>query len=152
MITVRIQTEPFNLMEEEWLIRRDSQDIGALTLFQGLVRGGDRQTPLTQLYIEHYPGVTEHEILRIVRQAKQRWTIDSCCVIHRVGTLRVAEPIVLIIATAAHRREAFLAAEYIMDYLKTEAPFWKKEFFSDASEQWVTAKATDGEQKAQWQL
>lgn len=151
MISISIQTSPFNLVDEEAAIRNSSEDVGALVIFQGMVRGKDQQIPLSHLFLEHYPQVTEQEITRIINEAKLRWQFASCRVIHRVGKLLVGEPIVLVIVTATHRKQAFLAAEFIMDYLKTEAPFWKKEYFIDNSEQWVIAKITDEEQKMRWQ-
>lgn len=151
MFSVSIQTAPFSLAEEEQAIRTSSGDVGALVAFQGMVRGKDQQKELSHLYLEHYPQVTEQEIHRILDIASQRWQIDNCRVIHRVGKLAVAEPIVLVIVSASHRKEAFSAAEFIMDYLKTEAPFWKKECFCDGTEQWVAAKKTDADQKARWQ-
>lgn len=151
MFSVSIQTTSFNFAEEEQAIRTSSGDVGALVAFQGMVRGKDQQKKLSHLYLEHYPQVTEQEIHRIIQAASHRWQIDNCKVIHRVGKLTVNEPIVLVIVTAGHRKEAFLATEFIMDYLKTEAPFWKKECFCDGTEQWVAAKITDADQKARWQ-
>lgn len=153
MISVQIQTAPFSLSDEEQKIRNIQADSGALVAFQGMVRGKDHaEKELTKLYLEHYPTVTENEIERIIHIAMKKWNITGCRVIHRVGDLKVGEPIVLVIVTAGHRKEAFLACEFIMDYLKTEAPFWKKECFTDGSEQWVEAKHSDNEAKQRWGL
>lgn len=151
MFSISIQTQPFNLADEENAVRNSSQNIGALVIFQGMVRGNDQYIPLSYLHIEHFPKVTESEIARIIEQAKLQWQIINCRVIHRIGDLLVGDPIVLVIVTAKHRKQAFLAAEFIMDFLKTEAPFWKKEYFIDKSSQWVTAKISDKEQKMRWQ-
>lgn len=102
------------------------------------------------LFLEHYPGVTEQEIERIMRQAHERWPFSAMKVIHRVGHLGLHEPIVLVLVFAEHRAQAFAAAEYVMDYLKTQAPFWKKEVFSDESTAWVEAKDSDTQAAERW--
>ena len=150
LFQVRIQTESFCLAEEEQKLQAAAYDCGALVSFKGMVRGKDQQQPLSYLFLEHFPGVTENEIEHIIHLAAERWHMASCLVIHRVGNLLVGEPIVLVMVAARHRKEAFHAAEFIMDYLKTEAPFWKKEFFSDGNAQWVQAKATDTRHKERW--
>ena len=114
------------------------------------MRDRDTTTPLAHLYLEHFPEVTEQEIARIVAQANERWHITACTVIHRVGLLAADEQIVLVLVASEHRQAAFAAAEYIMDYLKTEAPFWKQERFIDGREHWVEAKASDAQAAAQW--
>ena len=149
-ISISIQTHLFSIAEEEALLRAQQTDCGALIAFQGMVRGNDHQKALSHLYLEHYPLVTEQEIQRIIQFATERWPITACRVIHRVGNLPVGEPVVLVIVMATHRKEAFKAAEYVMDFLKTEAPFWKKACFVDGSEQWVAAKTSDAAAKAQW--
>ncbi|MFD1260481.1 molybdenum cofactor biosynthesis protein MoaE [Entomomonas asaccharolytica] len=150
MISVSIQTEPFNSLQEESRLQTTASDCGAMVSFKGMVRGHDQQQPLSHLYLEHFPQVTEQEIERIIKSAQARWHFSSCLVIHRVGKLTVGEDIVLVMVAAKHRKEAFHAAEFIMDYLKTEAPFWKKEFFLDGTSQWVTAKESDTKEKQQW--
>lgn len=150
MCFVRIQTEPFNSADEEQKLQAIADDCGALVSFKGMVRGNDQPQPLSHLYLEYYPTVTEQEIQRIIQLAKERWHFSACQVIHRVGNLYVGEDIVLVIVAAKHRKQAFHAAEFIMDYLKTEAPFWKKEYFQDGSSHWVAAKQSDTEQKQQW--
>ncbi len=150
-IHVTVQTANFDLQKESDLIAEASGDAGALVLFQGMVREFDQETPLEMMTLEHFPGLTEKEIERIIIEAKQRWDIAGCRVIHRVGELRADDPIVLLIVTAKHRLHAFLAAEFIMDYLKTEAPFWKKETLKDGQSYWVAAKQTDQEILTRWQ-
>lgn len=150
-IHVTVQTANFDLQKESDLITEASGDAGALVLFQGMVREFDQETPLEMMTLEHFPGLTEKEIERIIIEAKQRWDIAGCRVVHRVGELRADDPIVLLIVTAKHRLHAFLAAEFIMDYLKTEAPFWKKETLKDGQSYWVAAKQTDQEILTRWQ-
>ena len=150
-IHVTVQTDCFDLQKESDLITAASGDAGALVLFQGMVREFDQATPLERMTLEHFPGLTEKEIERIIVEAKQRWDIAGCRVIHRVGDLHADDPIVLLIVTAKHRLNAFLAAEFIMDYLKTEAPFWKKETLKDGQSYWVAAKQTDQEILTRWQ-
>ena len=106
---------------------------------------------MARLFLEHYPEVTENEITRIVETAAQRWPLNACTVVHRVGSLAADDQIVLVLAASEHRKAAFAAAEFIMDYLKTEAPFWKKEIFSDGLERWVEAKQSDAEAVSQWE-
>lgn len=150
MISVTIQTEPFDTAKEEAKLQTAASDAGALVMFKGMVRGKDQQQELSHLYLEHYPQVTEQEIQRIIQQAVTRWQIADCIVIHRIGELAVGDSIVLVIVTAKHRKEAFHAAEFIMDYLKTEAPFWKKEYFKDGVSKWVEAKESDNKHKQRW--
>lgn len=150
-IDVTIQMNPFELQTESDSLFEKSGDAGALVLFQGMVREFDQSVELEKMELEHFPGVTEKEIIRIIHEAKKTWDITGCRVIHRVGTLYADEPIVLLIVTAKHRLQAFLAAEFIMDYLKTEAPFWKKEFLKDGRNYWVEAKKSDQEILARWQ-
>lgn len=148
---IRIQTEDFDLQTEYRALLAQSGNIGAVVCFTGLVRDRDTATPLAHLFLEHYPEVTENEIARIVAAAAERWPLAACTVIHRVGMLPPDGQIVLVLAASAHRKAAFAAAEFIMDYLKTEAPFWKKEIFSDGLERWVEAKQSDQHAAAQWE-
>lgn len=153
MGSVRIQQKVFDSAHEERLLRTKFPDDGALVTFKGYVRGQDQKgRPLKKLYLEYYPVVTEKEIERIVKKAERRWLISGCTVIHRVGELKAGEPIILVLASARHRTDAFHAVDFIMDYLKAEAPFWKKEYLEDGSGQWVEAKQSDIEQKARWEL
>lgn len=150
-IDVTIQTEAFDLQKESDLLTASSHDAGALVLFQGMVREFDQETSLEKMVLEHFPGLTEKEIERIIRTAKEHWDIQGCRVIHRVGELQADDPIVLLIVTAKHRLHAFLAAEYIMDYLKTEAPFWKKEYLQNGTNYWVDVKQSDTKILERWQ-
>lgn len=145
-----VQEADFSLQDEYAALLQQGQNIGAVVSFTGLVRDRDTATPLAHLYLEHFPEVTEQEIARIVAQANERWRITACTVIHRVGLLATDEQIVLVLVASEHRQAAFAAAEYIMDYLKTEAPFWKQERFIDGREHWVEAKASDAQAAAKW--
>ena len=145
-----VQEADFSLQDEYTALLQQGQNIGAVVSFTGLVRDRDTATPLAHLYLEHFPEVTEQEIARIVAQANERWHITACTVIHRVGLLAADEQIVLVLVASEHRQAAFAAAEYIMDYLKTEAPFWKQERFIDGREHWVEAKASDAQAAAKW--
>ncbi|CAI3943839.1 molybdenum cofactor biosynthesis protein MoaE [Commensalibacter papalotli (ex Botero et al. 2024)] len=152
MFWIKIQESPFDaeipVLDQQIQIN----NCGAIVSFKGIVRGYDEQEPLSHLYLEHFPGVTEQEIERILQQAKEYWAIESAIVIHRVGRLNIGESIVLVMVAASHRKAAFEASQFIMDYLKTEAPFWKKEFFQNETSRWVKAKESDIEQKKRWQL
>lgn len=150
-IHVAVQTETFELEKESQALLECSGDAGAMVLFQGMVREFDQSVQLEKMVLEHFPGVTEKEISRIILAAQAKWDIAGCRVIHRVGELSADDPIVLLIVTAKHRLHAFLAAEFIMDYLKTEAPFWKKEFLQDGRNYWVDAKQSDQAILARWQ-
>lgn len=150
-IYVAVQTEQFDLQVESDALIAQSGDAGALVLFQGMVREFDQSVQLDKMVLEHFPGVTEKEITRIILEAKKQWDIAGCRVIHRVGALFADDPIVLLLVTAKHRLHAFLAAEFIMDYLKTEAPFWKKEFLKDGQNYWVDAKQSDQDILTRWQ-
>lgn len=148
LFSVKIQTQPFS--QEEFRKKIHIFNCGAIVSFTGIVRGFDEKEPLDYLYLEHFPSVTEQEIERIIHLAKKRWDIQGCQVIHRVGNLRVGEEIVLVLTAASHRKAAFEAAEFIMDYLKSEAPFWKKEFFRNGQSRWVRAKSYDLKEKERW--
>lgn len=148
-MTVRVQTEDFDVGFEIKQLRGARQDIGAVVSFLGLVRDINDGDNVTKLTLEHYPGMTEKALSAIEMQAKSRWDIVDTLVIHRVGTLQPTDQIVLVIVSSAHRGEAFKACEFIMDYLKTEAPFWKKEVTKDG-ERWVDAKLTDEDARSRW--
>jgi molybdopterin synthase catalytic subunit len=145
---VRVQQQDFDLSAVNRELCGGRSDVGAITSFIGLVRDlpGNR---LQQMTLEHYPGMTEKSLSRIVDTAQQRWEILDCAVIHRVGDLKPADQIVLVSVISAHRKAAFAACEFIMDYLKTEAPFWKKEINEEGSE-WVAAKDSDGKERDKW--
>lgn len=147
--TLSVQHAPFDAGAE---ITRLSGDptVGALASFVGIVRDyGDKQN-VAALELEHYPGMTEKALWAILEQARQRWPLSGARVIHRVGRLELGEPIVLVVTAAGHRRDAFAACEFLMDYLKTRAPFWKKEITRDGVAHWVDAKASDDSAAARW--
>jgi molybdopterin synthase catalytic subunit len=146
MNTIRIQTEPFDLRTECEALAKSSAGIGALVTFTGQVRddGG-----LIALTLEHYPGMTEREIARHVEEAHARWPLLGATVVHRVGRLLPGDGVVFVGVASAHRKAAFAAAEFLMDYLKTRAPLWKKEERT-AGTQWVEAKYTDDAAAARW--
>ena len=149
MARVRVQTEPFDAEAETRALTHARADIGAVVSFVGLCR--DEGGTLDALELEHYPGMAEEEIARVAAEAEARWPLMGLAAIHRYGAIRPGEPIVLVIACAAHRGEAFAAAEYLMDFLKTRAPFWKKERRRDGRDgEWVDAREADDAALAKW--
>ncbi len=147
--TVRIQREPFDAAAEAAKLTRGRTDIGAVVTFTGICRGEDTGKPVLAMTLDHYPGMAEAEIARHVETAERRWPLLGVTIIHRVGRLVPAEPIVLVVAAATHRQDAFAAAEFLMDYLKTRAPFWKKVESADGSA-WADAKSSDDNSAARW--
>ena len=146
---VRIQREDFDVAAEIAGLTRGRADIGAVVTFSGLCR--DEQGALSALELEHYPGMAEAEIGRIAREAVERWPVTGLTAIHRFGRIRPGENIVLVVAASAHRQAAFEAANFLMDYLKSRAPFWKKEHLADGSEGgWVEAKEADDHAADRW--
>jgi molybdopterin synthase catalytic subunit len=150
-MTVRIQTADFDVGAEIAALRRGNAKVGAVASFIGIVRDVNEGDAVKELALEHYPGMTEKAIEEIIGQARARWDVYEALVIHRVGTLRPSDQIVLVVVTGAHRGEAFAACEYIMDYLKTRAPFWKKEETGKGA-RWVEARATDDIAAERWRL
>ena len=146
---VRIQQDDFDVAREIAALRAGDARVGAVAAFVGLVRDVNDATEVKTLTLEHYPGMTEKALAHIVDEAKSRWSVYDALVIHRVGALKPTDQIVLVVVTGAHRGEAFAACEFIMDYLKTRAPFWKKEA-TPAGERWVEARASDDEKAARW--
>ena len=147
--TVRVQSEDFSVEEEVRLLSKGRRGVGAVVAFAGLCR--DEDGMLAALELEHYPGMAEAEITRIAQEAAARWPITGVTAIHRVGKIKPGENIVLVITASPHRQAAFEAASFLMDFLKTDAPFWKKEHRTDGSaDEWVSAKETDGAAKARW--
>ena len=141
-MTVRVQAEDFDISKEIALLRKDNPGIGAIASFIGVVRDlneGDRVTGMT---LEHYPGMTEKSVEDIITQARARWQVMDALVIHRIGALKPLDQIVLVVVSSAHRGDAFAACEFIMDFLKTRAPFWKKEQTGSGA-RWVDARAAD---------
>jgi molybdopterin synthase catalytic subunit len=150
---VRVQIEDFDLTREVAELRvaqgARAAQIGAIATFIGTVRDRNDGAGVASMTLEHYPGMTERALEGIVVQARKRWDIFDALVIHRVGTLHPQDQIVLVVTIGAHRGEAFAACEFIMDYLKTQAPFWKKEQ-TPAGERWVEARASDDTAAAKW--
>ncbi len=144
-LRIAVQTQDFDLNAEVALLAGGG-DTGAVASFTGHVRA---EEGLTSLTLEHYPGMTEAQIARMAQDASTRWALTGITVIHRVGTLLPGEVIVLVAAASAHRAEAFAACEYLMDYLKTQAPFWKEEARDDIT-RWVDARTSDDEAAARW--
>ena len=148
--TIRIQSEPFDLKAETARLTEDSRDIGAIVTFTGLCRAEDER--LAALELEHYPGMAEAELERVAALTAERFPLEGLTVIHRTGLIRPGEEIVAVIAASRHRKAAFEAADFLMDYLKTSAPFWKKEHLSNGSAgDWVAPKASDDEAAERWQ-
>jgi len=147
--TVRLQREPFDAAAEAAKLTRGRSDVGALVAFTGICRGSENGEPIAALTLEHYPGMAEAEIERHVQEACERWPLLGITVIHRYGRIAPGEDIVLVITTSSHREAAFAAAEFLMDYLKTRAPFWKQ-VEKTGSKSWVDAKATDDAAAERW--
>lgn len=148
-MTIRVQQEDFDLGAELLALRVGNPKIGAIASFLGLVRDMNEGDAVAGMSLEHYPGMTEKALERIVEQAKTRWNIFDALVIHRVGDLKPTDQIVMVAVTGAHRGEAFAACEFIMDYLKTEAPFWKREQ-TPSGARWVDARESDEQAKERW--
>lgn len=147
---IRVGPEDFDLSEETAAIAGDNPRAGAVVSFVGLVRESNDGSSVSTLTLEHYPGMTERALEKIVEEARSRWKIEDVTVIHRVGPLVVGDRIVLTLVSSAHRREAFEACAFIMDWLKTEAPFWKRETTPEG-ERWVEARESDEAAKARWE-
>lgn len=149
-MTVRVQEADFDVGAELAALRAGDARVGALASFLGLVRDLSDGASVSEMTLEHYPGMTEKALEEIVAEARGRWELYDALVIHRVGPLKPCEQIVLVAVTSAHRGEAFAACEFIMDYLKTRAPFWKREATPDGG-RWVDARETDDSAAARWQ-
>ena len=150
-MSVRVQTHAFDLNSEVEHLTAGRTDIGAIVTFTGTVRGHANGRALATMTLEHYPGMTEVELGRVEAEANARWPLQGTTIIHRVGELKPGEAIVLVIAASPHRHAAFEAASFVMDYLKTRAPFWKKEVAIDGTGGWVDARETDEAALARWQ-
>lgn len=149
-MNISVQTDPFDLGQEIETLRQGRTDIGAVASFVGLARDINEGSGVTAITLEHYPGMTEKALADLVDEAQARWALLATTVIHRVGTLLPGDPIVLVAVASRHRGEAFAACEYLMDALKTRAPFWKKETTS-GGERWVEARASDAAAAARWE-
>jgi molybdopterin synthase catalytic subunit len=148
-VPVRVQTEDFDVGREIEKLAAGDARAGAVAAFVGLVRDLNEATEVRTLTLEHYPGMTEKALSQIVEEARSRWNIHDALIVHRVGRLEPGDRIVLAAVSGAHRGEAFAACEFIMDYLKTRAPFWKKEQ-TPSGERWVEARASDEEKASRW--
>jgi molybdopterin synthase catalytic subunit len=146
---VRVQTGDFDIGAEIAAMRRGNPKVGAVASFIGVVRDLNEGDRVAEMTLEHYPGMTEKALEKIVTEARSRWRIYDALVIHRVGTLKPGDQIVLVVVTGAHRGEAFEACEFLMDYLKTRAPFWKKETTPEGSH-WVEARESDDVAADRW--
>ena len=148
---VRVQTEDFDAGREIAELRRGNPAIGAIASFIGVVRDVNDGEIVAEMTLEHYPGMTEKSIVEIIDQAKSRWKMFDALVVHRIGRLSPLDQIVLVVVTGAHRGDAFAACEFIMDYLKTRAPFWKKEQTADGA-RWVESRESDDLAAERWRL
>jgi molybdopterin synthase catalytic subunit len=149
MIRVCVQAEDFDTGAEVSRLALGGDGVGAVVSFVGVVRGESGGEPLLSLQLEHYPGMTERELSRIAREATGRWQLSAVTIIHRVGVLRPKDQIVLVVTASAHRQAAFDGCSFVMDYLKTQAPFWKKETRA-SGEYWIEARSSDDEAAARW--
>ena len=160
-IHIHVQSEAFDLSDEIHQLQnsfnQQGQEVGAISSFTGQVRSAeedqsavDKSGKLLALSIEHYPGMTEKSLLETCQLANKRWPFKACRVLHRVGYLTVGQPIVLVLVAASHREQAMKACEFIIDHLKTAAPFWKKAIFENTAE-WVEAKSSDQLAIKRWQ-
>jgi molybdopterin synthase catalytic subunit len=146
----RVQAEDFDLGREVRALTEGRTDIGAIVTFTGTVRGEAKGRPIVSMTLEHYPGMTEAELERVEAEAHARWPLDQSLIVHRYGELRPGDNIVLVVTASRHRQAAFEAAEFLMDFLKSRAPFWKKETTADGSGHWVDAREADDAALARW--
>lgn len=150
MISISVQREDFDVGEEYQRLKADCQTVGGIALFTGLVRD-ITGNPLTSLQLEHYPGMTEKSLQATAEEALQRWPVADIRIVHRIGELKPGDQIVLVAVSGEHRAAVFSACEFIMDVLKTSAPFWKKEVHRDGKGHWVEAKTSDQQRARRWQ-
>ena len=148
-MSVRVHEQDFDVSVELAAMRRGNPKIGAIASFVGVVRDINEGSSVATMTLEHYPGMTEKAITEIIDQARGRWEVLDALVIHRVGTLKPTDQIVLVIVASTHRGDAFAACEFIMDFLKTQAPFWKKEITPNGA-RWVDARVTDSRAAERW--
>jgi molybdopterin synthase catalytic subunit len=150
-VSVRVQADDFDLGAEVRSLTGGRTDIGAVVTFTGTVRDTGMTGPISSMTLEHYPGMTENELSAVEAEALSRWPLQASLIIHRYGPLKPGENIVLVVTASAHRHAAFEAAMYLMDYLKSRAPFWKKEAAPDGSGRWVDARECDLGALQRWQ-
>jgi len=148
--TIRLQQEPFDATAEARALTHGRTDIGAVVTFAGICRGDENGEPIAGLTLEHYPGMAEAEIARHIEAAERRWSLLGVTVIHRFGRIAPGEDIVLVVTASSHRQDAFAAAEFLMDYLKTRAPFWKRVERAASGGSWVDAKTSDDAAADRW--
>lgn len=148
-MAVRIQFEDFDVAAEMDKVRRANPQTGAVVSFLGQVRDLNQGSEISSMFLEHYPGMTEKSLESLIKSARERWNIHEVTIIHRVGNLSPLDQIVLVVVASMHREDAFRACEFIMDFLKTEAPFWKREV-TPSGERWVEAKQSDEIAKQKW--
>jgi molybdopterin synthase catalytic subunit len=149
-LSVRVQREDFDVGAEVRRLTAGRTDIGAIVTFTGTVRNENDGTGIAGMTLEHYPGMTESELARVEAEAAVRWPLQASLIVHRVGALAPGDNIVLVVTASAHREAAFAAAEFLMDYLKTSAPFWKKELSPDGTACWVEARQSDERAAERW--
>jgi len=147
--TIRIQEADFDIAQEIAALTKGRSDVGAVVTFSGICRGSENGEPIAALTLEHYPGMAEAEIKRHTDEAMSRWPLTGLTVVHRVGRITPGENIVLVLAASAHRQAAFQAAEFLMDYLKANAPFWKREESAKGTS-WIAAREHDDDAAARW--
>lgn len=147
MARIAVQEAPFDVNAETALLTQGRTDIGAVASFAGLCRADDG---LAAMVLEHYPGMTERALAKIAAEAEARWPLTGCTIIHRVGRLPPGEPIVLVLTASAHRQAALEACAFLMDWLKTKAPFWKREEFTEGHARWVEARSEDDAAASKW--
>ena len=150
-VEVRVQAEPLDALTETAPVFAGNSAVGGVVSFIGLMRDLNQGDRIAAMTLEHYPGMTERALADIVEQAGARWELEAVRLIHRVGEVRPQDPIVLVAVASAHRGEAFRACEFIIDYLKTRAPFWKREQTVDGESRWVEARASDDEAAGAWE-
>ncbi len=150
MATIRVQSEPFDVGAEMGALTAGRTDIGGIGCFVGTVRATAGGCAITAMTLEHYSGMTERAMAGIAAEAERRWELLGCTLIHRVGRLGPGAPIVLVLAASSHRAAALEATAFLIDWLKTSAPFWKKETFADGGEAWVAARDEDDAAAARW--
>ena len=151
-MSVRVTTADFEIGAEIARLRAGRTDIGAVVAFTGVMRADNEDRAIAGMTLEHYPGMTESELERVEAEAHRRWQLQASLIVHRVGALEPGDNIVLVVTAARHRQAAFSAAEFLMDYLKTSAPFWKKEIGRDGGAAWVEARASDERAAGRWRL
>ena len=147
---IKIQKEDFDLTTEIAALRAGHKNIGAVVSFVGTVRDINEGDEVSVLELEHYPGMTEKALEKIRLEAHERWQLESSLIIHRIGKMNPTDQIVLVAVSSRHRENAFYASHFIMDYLKTNAPFWKKETLPGGDERWVDARVSDKEAENRW--